>query len=199
MARELTAKHPGLGPEEIAEQDARQICTTRRPRTSSGCSTRWRALPRKGQPPRLEKPVSAWVLVAANLVPLAGVLFWGWDAFALIALFWMENVVIGVFFVLRMLALDPRDPALWAGKLFMVPFFCFHYGMFTAIHGVFVFYCWAASATTCRACGCSSRRRAPPTTTACGCRSARWWRATCSRSCGTTSTAASSGARSWPS
>jgi len=28
------------------------------------------------------------VLVAANLVPLAGVLFWGWDAFALIALFW---------------------------------------------------------------------------------------------------------------
>jgi len=86
-----------------------------------------------------EKPLSAWVLVAANLVPLAGVLFWGWDAFALIVLFWMENVVVGVFFVLRMLSLDPRDPALWAAKLFMVPFFCVHYGMFTAIHGVFVF------------------------------------------------------------
>jgi hypothetical protein len=86
-----------------------------------------------------EKPLSAWVLVAANLVPLAGVLFWGWDAFALIALFWMENVVIGAFFALRMLCLDPRDPALWIGKLFMVPFFCVHYGGFTAIHGLFVF------------------------------------------------------------
>ena len=87
---------------------------------------------------RTEKPVSAWVLVAANLVPLAGVLFWGWDAFALLALFWMENVVVGVFFALRMLTIDPRDPALWMAKLFMVPFFCFHYGMFTAVHGAFV-------------------------------------------------------------
>ena len=98
-------------------------------------------LPEKGQPVETdtEKPVSAWVLVAANLVPLAGVLLWNWSVFALIALFWMENVVIGVFFILRMLTLDPRDPALWLGKLFTVPFFCFHYGMFTAIHGVFVF------------------------------------------------------------
>jgi len=86
-----------------------------------------------------EKPVSAWVLVAANLVPVAGVLAWNWSVFALIALFWMENVIVGVFFILRMLLADPRDPALWAAKLFLVPFFCFHYGMFTAIHGVFVF------------------------------------------------------------
>lgn len=95
-------------------------------------------IPDAGAPP-VAKPVSAWVLVAANLVPLAGVLFWGWDAFALIALFWMENVVIGVFFILRMLSLDPSDLALWGAKLFMVPFFCVHYGMFTAGHGFFVF------------------------------------------------------------
>ena len=87
----------------------------------------------------IQAPVSVWVLLAANLVPLAGVLLWGWDAFALILLFWMENVVVGVFFILRMLLADPRDAALWAAKLFMVPFFCFHYGMFTAIHGLFVF------------------------------------------------------------
>lgn len=72
-------------------------------------------------------------------MPVAGVLLWDWSVFALLALFWMENVLIGVFFALRMLCADPRDPALWAAKLFMVPFFCFHYGMFTAIHGVFVF------------------------------------------------------------
>lgn len=86
-----------------------------------------------------ETPASAWVLVLANLVPLAGVLFWNWDAFALVALFWMENVVVGLFFILRILCADPRDPALWVGKLFMVPFFGLHYGLFTAGHGVFVF------------------------------------------------------------
>lgn len=88
---------------------------------------------------RDDKPVSAWVLVAANLVPLAGVLFWDWNVFALILLFWMENVVVGVLFALRMLCADPADAALWAGKLFMVPFFSFHYGLFTAVHGTFVF------------------------------------------------------------
>lgn len=70
---------------------------------------------------------------------MAGVLRWDWSVFALIALFWMENVIVGVFFALRMLCADPRDPALWAAKLFLVPFFCSHYGMFTAIHGMFVF------------------------------------------------------------
>jgi hypothetical protein len=78
-------------------------------------------------------------MLAANLVPVAGVLLWGWSVLALLVLFWMENAIIGAFFALRMLCADPRDAALWAGKLFMVPFFCFHYGMFTAIHGVFVF------------------------------------------------------------
>lgn len=86
-----------------------------------------------------EKPVSAWVLIAANLVPLAGVLWWDWSVFALLVLFWMENVVIGLLFALRMLCADPSDPALWLGKLFLIPFFCVHYGMFTAVHGMFVF------------------------------------------------------------
>lgn len=79
------------------------------------------------------------MLAAANLVPLAGVLLWGWDAFALIALFWMENAVIGALTVLRLLAASPAEPASWAAKLFLVPFFCFHYGMFTSMHGMFVF------------------------------------------------------------
>ncbi|HKU45239.1 MAG TPA: DUF6498-containing protein [Burkholderiales bacterium] len=91
-----------------------------------------------------ERPISVWVLLAANLVPLAGVLLWGWDVFALLLLFWMENVVIGVLNVAKMLLADPADAALWAAKLFMAPFFCFHYGMFTAIHGTFVFALFGA-------------------------------------------------------
>ena len=141
IARELSAKHPGLSPRELAEKMHAELqaklgrtANENEARLIEAVASRF-----SRQEISTEKPVSAWVLVLANLVPLAGVLLWGWDAFALVALFWMENVVIGVFFILRMLSLDPRDPALWLGKLFMVPFFCVHYGMFTAIHGAFVF------------------------------------------------------------
>lgn len=82
---------------------------------------------------------SVWVLVAANLLPLYGVLALGWEVLPVVVLFWLENVVIGVLNALRMVAADPGDRAAWAGKLFLIPFFCVHYGMFTAIHGLFVF------------------------------------------------------------
>lgn len=65
-------------------------------------------------------------------------LAWDWPVFPILLLFWMENVVVGVLNVARMLLLDPGDLGTWAGKLFFVPFFCVHYGMFTLVHGVFV-------------------------------------------------------------
>lgn len=81
---------------------------------------------------------SGVVLILANLVPLAGVLFFGWSLFATLLLFWVENVIVGVFSVLQMLMARPRDAAAWVLKAFMIPFFIFHYGMFTTVHGVFV-------------------------------------------------------------
>lgn len=65
-------------------------------------------------------------------------LFWGWDVFPLLVIFWMENVVIGVLNALKMLLADPGDALLTGGKVIMVPFFCVHYGMFTVVHGMFV-------------------------------------------------------------
>jgi len=83
-------------------------------------------------------PVGLLLLIALNLVPLIGVLAWGWKSFDLIFLYWMENVIIGVFTVLRML-IRPYGHALeLAFPLFLVPFFCVHYGMFCMGHGVFV-------------------------------------------------------------
>jgi uncharacterized protein DUF6498 len=76
--------------------------------------------------------------VAANLVPLAGVLFFGWSVFATLLLFWVENAIVGAFNVLRMLVAQPQIGAMWAVKLFMIPFFTFHYGMFVTVHGIFV-------------------------------------------------------------
>jgi hypothetical protein len=78
-------------------------------------------------------------LLAANLFPIYGVVFLGWEVFPLLLLFWLENLIIGVFNVLKMISVTPNNAASWLVKLFMIPFFCFHYGMFTLVHGVFVF------------------------------------------------------------
>lgn len=87
--------------------------------------------------PNFRSP-SLIMLMAANLVPVYGVIFLDWKVFSLIFLFWLENVFIGFFNVFKMLCCRPQNRVLWFGKLFMIPFFTFHYGMFTAIHGLFV-------------------------------------------------------------
>jgi hypothetical protein len=83
-------------------------------------------------------PVGLILLIALNGLPLVGVLAWGWKSFDLIFLYWMENVIIGAFTVLRML-IRPYGHALeLAFPFFLVPFFCAHYGMFCMGHGMFV-------------------------------------------------------------
>jgi hypothetical protein len=76
------------------------------------------------------------VLLVANAIPIVGVLFLGWTVFPLVLLYWLENVVVGAFNVAKMLAAQPSQPAYWVGKMFIVPFFIVHFGMFTFIHGV---------------------------------------------------------------
>lgn len=82
--------------------------------------------------------VSLIALIAANSVPLFGVVFLGWQIFPLIFLYWVENLIIGGLNIVRMLAAQPQSRGLWTAKIFLVPFFTFHFGMFTAVHGVFV-------------------------------------------------------------
>src|SRR6185312_2143413 len=81
---------------------------------------------------------SVIALVLANLVPVFGVLVLNWEVFPLMFLFWFENVIVGGFNVLKMLTNQPASVLMWIGKLFIIPFFCFHYGMFTFVHGIFV-------------------------------------------------------------
>lgn len=78
------------------------------------------------------------LLVLANLIPLGGVLFFDWDIFPVVFLFWLENVIIGGFNVMKMLLAGGAKASL-AGKLAIVVFFTIHYGIFTFVHGVFVF------------------------------------------------------------
>ena len=96
---------------------------------------------------KLIQPLKHWsvwtapsvvILVLANLIPLAGVMFFGWAVFPIMLLFWLENVVVGVLNALKML-LAGGSGRHHVMKFFLVPFFCVHYGIFTLVHGVFVF------------------------------------------------------------
>ena len=84
-------------------------------------------------------PLSGILLLLANAAPLIGVLLHHWTVFAVVLLYWSENVIVGGFNVLRMLIAQPQQGLAWAMKAFLIPFFCVHYGMFTVVHGVFVF------------------------------------------------------------
>ena len=87
---------------------------------------------------------SLLVLGLANALPIAGVLLLGWKVFPLVLLYWLENVVVGGFNVGKLLLAQPQEPAYSVGKLFLIPFFVFHFGLFTLVHGVFVFALFGA-------------------------------------------------------
>jgi Family of unknown function (DUF6498) len=143
VAAQMAAKYPQLGAAEIGARMRAEIPSGSDARAFGMVDAVVARLPERGEASSEEVakafPASVWFLVAANLLPLYGVLAWGWEVFPLLALFWMENVMVGVLNVARMLCVDPVDAPLWLAKLFVVPFFCVHYGMFTFVHGLFVF------------------------------------------------------------
>lgn len=93
-----------------------------------------------GPQPDWWRQPSALVLVLANLVPIGGVLFAGWEVFPIMLLFWLENLVVGVITALKMIACGRGNIG---EKIFTLPFFAFHYGMFCSVHGAFVFAMFA--------------------------------------------------------
>ncbi len=74
-------------------------------------------------------------LIAANLLPVAGVLFWDWHIFSLLFLFWCENVVIGIFGIARMVM---SSEAGFGANVFQGLFFTVHYGGFMFGHLFFL-------------------------------------------------------------
>ena len=64
------------------------------------------------KPPKARMPGRRTIalIIPLNLLPMAGVLLWDWRAFDLIFLYWMENLVIGAFSALRMLARPYQHP-----------------------------------------------------------------------------------------
>lgn len=75
-------------------------------------------------------------VLLVNLAALLPVWLGGWSVFAVLALFWFENLVAGIaqFFKLRRLEARRKDRE----SMPMSLFFAMHYGLFTLVHGVLV-------------------------------------------------------------
>jgi hypothetical protein len=85
--------------------------------------------------------VSLALLVVANLLPLFGVLFWDWDVFFLLLLFWCENVIIGLFGIARIVASGTTENTFEG--LFLPVFFLVHYGGFMFGHFMVLFFMYS--------------------------------------------------------
>jgi hypothetical protein len=100
---------------------------------------------------RLGSSIGAVVaLVVANLIPLIGVLFFGWSVWNILVIYWLENGIVGLINVLKMSVATGDEvtpgvtfmvngrPATSATKVGLIPFFIVHYGIFWFVHGIFV-------------------------------------------------------------
>jgi hypothetical protein len=78
-------------------------------------------------------PASTLALIGANLIPLAGVLLWGWQLGDVMVLFWAESAVVG-FYALAKMAVVGRWLAIPAGVFFVA-----HFGAFMVMHFLFIY------------------------------------------------------------
>ena len=86
---------------------------------------------------------SDYFLILANLIPVYGVWFEGWNAAQIFLVFCLETVIIGIFNVVKMACVTifvrPKD--IWesngamsvVGGFFFIVFFIFHYGFFVFV------------------------------------------------------------------
>lgn len=83
------------------------------------------------------------VFLLYNLIPLSGVLFFGWEAREVFVIYCLETIMVGIFtiFKLGITAFMVRDTQTKIDRangnnltgFFLIPFFIVHYGMFAAI------------------------------------------------------------------
>lgn len=88
------------------------------------------------------------LLAFANLIPLAGLLWWGWDAFVLLSLYWMETAVLGIWMILQLIAIALTDRSIGLigripAAIFYGAFFTVHAGGFMAGHMMFLWSIFA--------------------------------------------------------
>jgi hypothetical protein len=99
-------------------------------------------------PHRFLYPSALFVLIA-DLIPAAGILLWGWDAFVLLMLYWMETAVIAFWTLARILTLPEEEPSQrnmlvrFGARLLLTAFFLVHSSGFMAGHLLFLWTLYA--------------------------------------------------------
>jgi hypothetical protein len=91
------------------------------------------AEPAPAAPPATLTSPSTLALVIANLVPVAGAVWFGWNLGDVMVLYWAESGIIAFYNVLKMWVIE-RWKVLLAG-----PFFLGHFGGFMAVHFLFIY------------------------------------------------------------
>jgi cation transport ATPase len=88
-------------------------------------------------------PASGFLLIFANIVPVMGVLYGGWNILDLLFIYWAESVIIGFFNILKMLSAGEKNNRsillIVVDRLFACSFFIVCYGGFMLLHAVFIF------------------------------------------------------------
>jgi hypothetical protein len=84
--------------------------------------------------------ISIVSLFLSNLIPLIGVLFFGWSVSTILILYWSENVIIGFYNIIKMAMAKgkAKGPKAYE-RIFLIGFFAVHFGIFTFGHAAFVF------------------------------------------------------------
>src|SRR5262245_53438363 len=92
----------------------------------------------------------AILLIAANALPLIGILFWGWDAFEILVLYWCETAIIGFWTIVRLFArmAAPENSSATGWRRLLAPtgvsvFFILHSGIFMLVHFMFLYALFA--------------------------------------------------------
>ena len=66
-------------------------------------------------------------------MPIIGVLFFAWELYPIVLLYWLENIVIGALNIIKMLTNAEAKAIIQ--KILMSLFFSVHYGLFCFVHG----------------------------------------------------------------
>lgn len=73
---------------------------------------------------------SVWVILLANIFPIAGVLFFGWGLMDVLFLYWMESGIIALFTIVKVFLAEESRMKEYTSAAFLG----FHFAIFMILH-----------------------------------------------------------------